>query len=92
MTQPTTDHGEMPSRYTVRFYTLAGGFRVARTVILPYPEILPAVTAYAEAGGFSGVKAVAGEEPEELRFTARTPGGRHGRNIAFAEPVWGPWR
>lgn len=49
-------------------------------------EALAAVRVHAEASGFRDVKIVDDpEEPDSLRFTATTPGGRGGRNVAFGD-------
>lgn len=80
----------------IRFYTLDGPFRVAREQSFDTTELaLEAVRAHVEPHGFTCVKIV--EDPEEswqFRVTARTPGGRHGRNVAAGEWADGdayPW-
>lgn len=69
----------------VRFMTLTGAFTFAG-VEKTYPDTksaLAAVTEYASAGGYTNVKIV--RDVDSIRFTARTPGGRSGRNIAFGD-------
>lgn len=69
----------------VRFVTLAGKFETAREQDFDkWSDVTAAVEAYAKEGGFSGVKLIDGED-DGARFTAKTPGGRGGRNIAFVD-------
>jgi hypothetical protein len=71
---------------TVRFYTLVGKFAVTKTEdFTSEKDALAAVKAYAEAAGFSGVKIVEDGDFDGVRFTAKTPGGRGGRNVAAAD-------
>jgi len=45
---------------------------------------LAGVKAYAENAGYSNVKEVCDDEDDGMiRYTARTPGGRNGRNVAL---------
>lgn len=80
--------------YKVRFMSLTGKFEHAQTQdFATIPEILAAIKAYAEPAGYTNIKLVDDEEePDCFRFTGRTPGGRGGRNIAFADgydvPSW----
>lgn len=70
----------------VKFMSLTGKFtRVREETFSTFPLALAAVTAYAEAGGYTNVAAVTDDDPCSLRYTARTPGGRGGRNVAFAD-------
>lgn len=79
----------MQCKVVVRFMTLEGKFDVARTESFDTTKAATdAVRAYAEAAGYTNVKLVDdGEEPDAPRFTATTPGGRRGRNVAFADFV-----
>ena len=74
----------------VRFATLAGPFRLlGETKHFDTPAAaLAAVKEYAEAAGYSNIKPV--EDADSVRYTARTPGGRGGRNVAFADWDWEP--
>lgn len=71
----------------VRFMSLVGKFATERTTrFATYTEAFAAIRAHAEAGGFRNVKLVDdSEEQDAMRFTATTPGGRGGRNVAFAD-------
>jgi hypothetical protein len=40
---------------------------------------------YASANGFTNVKLIDDGDPCSFRYTARTPAGRNGRNIAFLD-------
>lgn len=68
----------------VRFFTLSGKFTVAKKEKFPsLTEATKAVAEYASAAGFTNVKLVDGEaEFDSVRWTARTPKGRGGRNVA----------
>jgi hypothetical protein len=46
-------------------------------------QAFAAVATHAAEGGFTTVKQV--EEEDSVRFTATSPEGRSGRNVAFAE-------
>jgi hypothetical protein len=73
-------------RIIVRFMTLSGKFAVSKTEnFASMPEATKAVEAYAASHGFTNVKLVDDGEFDSQRFTARTPGGRGGRNVAFAD-------
>ena len=76
------------SKVTVSFMTLSGAFATAKKESFESEAAaLAAVRAYAEAAGFSNVKTV--DDPDDpcgYRITARTPGGRGGRNVAFVDP------
>jgi hypothetical protein len=69
----------------VRFATLTGKFAVLpeEHKFSTSADALAAVTKYAEANGYRNVKAVM--DVDSLRYTAITPGGRGGRNVAFAD-------
>jgi len=71
----------------VRFMSLSGKFTTVKTErFATIAEASNAIEAYAAAAGFTHVKLVDGPE-DELRFTARTPGGRGGRNVAFVDEL-----
>lgn len=74
----------------VKFMTLTGKFATAREErFASLAEATKAIEAYAAANGFTNAKLVENHEDfDSMRFTARTPGGRGGRNIAFAD--WDP--
>lgn len=70
----------------VRFMSLDGKFcRVKEESFTSQSEALKAVSEYASAAGFTGVKVVEDNDFDSIRFTARTPGGRSGRNVAFGD-------
>lgn len=71
----------------VRFMTLSDTFAQHKEeTFKTEAEALEAVKAYAEAAGYTKVKVVDDiENYQALRYTARTPGGRHGRNVAFGD-------
>lgn len=70
----------------VHFMTLEGKFTLVRTEpFANYDTAIAAVEAYAATAGFTFVERVHDAEDDMIRFTARTPGGRNGRNIAFAD-------
>ena len=73
----------------VRFFTLSGAFTFAgiEKTYTSTAAALAAVKEYAAAGGYTDVKAVDEDGGYSIRFTAKTPGGRAGRNIALAD--WG---
>ncbi len=70
---------------TIRFMTLSGTFATLREETFESEATaLVAVQAHATSGGYGSIKIVDDhEDPNEVRYTARTPGGRSGRNIAF---------
>ncbi len=69
----------------VRFMTLSGAFETARTETFPsLAAATAAVAAYAAAAGYGNVRVIDSED-DGYRFTARTPEGRSGRNVAFAD-------
>ena len=72
---------------TVRFYSLVGSsVKTVRTAeFATEAAALQAVTEYATATGFTNVRTVEGEDGYSLRYTATTPNGRPGRNIAGAD-------
>jgi len=70
----------------VQFATLTGKFAVERTeTFATGKEAMAAVVAHATAGGYSNVQVVMDDDPCSMRYTARTPGGRGGRNVAFGD-------
>lgn len=74
-------------RWRVRFMTLSGPFReLRREVHRDFAAASLAVEQHAEQSGYTGV-AFVDEGFDEHRWTAQTPGGRGGRNIAYGEPI-----
>lgn len=74
----------------VRFMSLVGKFATVREErFSTTQEALAAVRAYCEPAGYTSVKIADDNDCGELRFTARTPGGRGGRNVAFGDFVGG---
>ncbi len=70
---------------SVNFMALSGPFKVVKTENFPdNVSALAAVKKYAEAAGFTQIK-TADNDGDGWRYTARTPNGRHGRNVAFGE-------
>jgi hypothetical protein len=70
----------------VRFMTLAGKFAVASEATFADAKVATAaIEAHAASGGYTNVKAVDDGDYGSIRYTARTPGGRGGRNIAFVD-------
>jgi hypothetical protein len=69
----------------VKFATVQGSFALfpAEFRYETRSAALAAVKAYAEAAGYTNVREV--EDVDSFRYTARTPGGRGGRNVAFAD-------
>ncbi len=69
---------------SVRLCSLVGAFSVAPAVTFPtMGDAVSAINNHAKSAGFTGLKSV--EDEDSLRFTAKTPGGRSGRNIAFVD-------
>jgi predicted AAA+ superfamily ATPase len=68
----------------VKFATVQGKFAVlpAEFRYKTRSAALAAVKAFAEAAGYSNVREVL--DADSIRYTARTPNGRSGRNVAFA--------
>ena len=67
----------------VRFMTLTGKFRTTREAdFSDVGQALEAIKQHASSAGFTDVKAEL--DSDDWRYTARTPNGRHGRNIAYA--------
>jgi hypothetical protein len=70
----------------VRFMSLSGKFEtVKEETFLSADAALEAVKAHALSEGYSNVKMVDDGDFDGVRFTARTPGGRGGRNVAFGD-------
>jgi hypothetical protein len=69
--------------------TCSGKFRTHSTQIVDSAsDALRLVEEHAAANSLTGVKRVQDPEFEDcVRYTATTPGGRHGRNIAFLESL-----
>jgi hypothetical protein len=69
---------------TIRFMTLTGQFRQSHiNTFETYAQALAAIQIYAATGGYTNVKAI--ECDDTTRYTARTPGGRSGRNVAYRD-------
>lgn len=69
---------------TVKLMSLDAPFRLlSQHECEDMPAVRATVAAHAERGGFSAVREV--PDADSIRFTARTPGGRHGRNIAYLD-------
>jgi hypothetical protein len=69
----------------VRFAALTGLTGFTGTAEFESPaDALAAVQTYAASAGFTNVKIVDDDLDGEWRYTARTPGGRNGRNVAYA--------
>lgn len=70
----------------VKFMSLTGKFQTVREEsFASFALALAAVKAHAESGGYTNVAEVTDDDPCSIRYTARTPGGRGGRNVAFAD-------
>lgn len=70
----------------VTFYSLTGDFKSVRQESFnTEAEALAAAKAHAEPAGYTNVKIVLDTDGFTLRFTARTPGGRAGRNVAIGD-------
>lgn len=70
----------------VRFVSLTGPLKTVREEELSNAQAaLAAVVEHAKSGGLSDVKAVQEDDGWSIRYTATTPGGRRGRNVAFAD-------
>lgn len=71
----------------LKLCTLTGPFKVIHETAQECESsaaALAIVQAHALAGGFTNVQEVQ-EDVVSVRYTAKTPGGRSGRNIAFAD-------
>lgn len=71
----------------VRFYSLdSGKFRTIKTQEFPdHKTALAAVTEHAISAGFTNVREISDDDGWSTRYTATTPNGRPGRNIAVAD-------
>lgn len=70
----------------IRFMTVSGKFETAKTAqFSTVAEATAAVEAYAAEHHFTNVKKADEDLGISFRFTARTPGGRGGRNIAYMD-------
>lgn len=79
----------MSSTLTIKFMALSGPFKTVREQSFETTtEAMAAVVAHAQSGGYTDVKRL--EDADSWRFTARTPGGRSGRNIAFMDLDFNP--
>jgi len=69
----------------LKFATVQGAFAVlpAEFRYESRSAALAAVKTYAESVGYSNVREVG--DADSIRYTARTPGGHGGRNVAFAD-------
>jgi hypothetical protein len=71
--------------FKIRFASLVGKFTITHVQeFATKVEALAAITAHATAAGYTNVKEVM-DDMDSIRFTARTPRGRGGRNIAFCD-------
>jgi len=70
----------------LRLMTLSGRYAMAsESKYQSIDDARARVEAWALGGGYSlPVKMVPDDDPGTWRFTAKTPGGRSGRNIAYA--------
>lgn len=71
----------------LRLQSLAGKFRTVETRhVANTQEALAVVEAHVKPHGFTNVHAVEDEDPSDgWRYTAKTPGGRNGRNVAYLD-------
>ena len=70
----------------VRFMSLSGTFTTVKTEEFDtLKAATEAVKEHAASENFSQVKIVDEEYDDTIRFTATTPAGRAGRNVAFAD-------
>ncbi len=73
----------MPN-WEIRFMSLDSSFKTVKTSKFPtLKEATDAVITYAASAGFTGIKVV--EDGDGYRFTAKTPNGRSGRNVAYGD-------
>lgn len=78
-------------KISVRFMTLEGKFALLREETFDdLPAAKLAIEAHAKTGDYTNVKLADNDDDDTMRFTARTPGGRSGRNIAYAEQTCDP--
>lgn len=69
-----------------KFMSTSGKFRVLQEHEFPNTQAaFEAVKAHYIKEGFSDFKLVDDQNYDSLRVTAKTPGGRHGRNVGFIE-------
>lgn len=71
-------------KMSLRLVSLTGAFRTVSTVEVEPSEALAIVKAHADSGGYRDVRAVE-DGIDGVRYTATTPGGRRGRNVAFGD-------
>lgn len=72
----------------IQFFSLSGKFKRLREERFETAALaLAAVKAHAEAAGFTNVQLVDDFGDGSVRYTARTPGGRGGRNVAFGDYI-----
>jgi len=78
------------ARYRVRLMTLEGPFKIDRKVTCETPEeCRRVIESYITSNGYSDLKEVPNDDPGCYRFTAKSPGGRYGRNVAFLDDMGG---
>jgi hypothetical protein len=72
----------------VQFASLSGKFKTIRRETFATSALaLAAVKQHAEGSGYANVQVVDDCGDGSIRYTARTPGGRGGRNVAFGDYV-----
>jgi hypothetical protein len=70
----------------VRFITLSGPIRtVGKKSFASTMDAIQAVRDYVEPLGFKNVRMIEEEDAYSVRFTAKTPNGRNGSNVAFGD-------
>lgn len=81
----------MTSMIKATFFSLSGKFvRIKTETFENEAAVMTAAKAYAEPQGYSGFKVVDDHEDSGgFRITAKTPGGRGGRNIIQADSDFG---
>lgn len=70
-------------KMSLRLVSLTGAFRTVSTIEIEPSEALAIVKAHADSGGYRDVRVL--DDGEGIRYTATTPGGRRGRNVAFGD-------
>lgn len=82
----------LSGKISVRFMTLSGKFDVVETQVFDsMADAIKAVTEYVEKEGFTNIRVVDESDIDSIRFTARTPNGRGGRNVAFGDFEYGDY-
>lgn len=73
-------------KIAVRFMSLEGPFKQVKTETFDDPtDALNAVKVYAQAAGYTNVKINDEGDMDGIRYVAKTPNGRGGRNVAFGD-------